>query len=349
MERTMKASLHGPDSPAWSSFLDATRHDFYHLPRYVEVSAREDGGEAAALVVSDRDRTMLLPLVLRPIRDGLRDAASPYGYPGPLISGTEDHAFLEAALEEGVRLLAEERIVSLFVRLHPLLNAQPPTSVGTIVPIGETVCVDLRLSPEEQWAQTRRNHRQQIRQAMEAGFTARVDDSAEAYSAFQALYHSTMASRAADAYYYFDATYFEGLRHALGDRFHLAVVTIDDTVTAAGVFAETCGIAQMHLTGHDVRFATSQPMKLLFHFVISWCGERGDEVLHLGGGRGGADDSLFHFKSGFSRLHRPFRSLRVVILRREYDDLVATCPAQAGSTPPTHDGPFPAYRQRAHL
>ena len=242
-----------------------------------------------ALLVEDGPRSLLLPLVMRTIDGGGRDACSPYGYPGPIVTGGADRQFEREALLAGVRLLHDEGVVSLFIRTHPLLNPEPPDGVGVVVRHGDTVSVDLTLPADVQWSQTRRNHRQQIRRALDAGYVVSVDEDWQHFDAFKSLYRLTMEQRSADAYYFFDDTYFEALRQALGDRVHVATATKGGIVAAAGMFVETGGLVQMHLTGHDERLAADQPMKLVFHHVRTWCTERGDRVLHLGGGRGGAE------------------------------------------------------------
>jgi lipid II:glycine glycyltransferase (peptidoglycan interpeptide bridge formation enzyme) len=261
-----------------------------------------------------------------------------------VVSGEPDAAFVREALLAGVRRLDDEGIVSLFIRMHPLLNPDPPDGVGTIVRHGDTVCVDLTLSADDLWSQTRRNHRQQIRQALEAGYIPSIDEGWQQFEAFKSLYRSTMERHSADAYYFFDDSYFDAMRGALGDRLHIAVAVKDGVVAAAGMFVENDGIAQMHLTGHDERYAADQPMKLVFHHVRTWCAERGDRVLHLGGGRGGAEDSLFHFKAGFSPLRRPFHTIRVVVRETEYARLVAARDPDLDPGDLAHR--FPLYRER---
>jgi hypothetical protein len=338
----MKAELVRPDSTAWTEALVGMRHDFYHLPAYVAASAPNDGGVACALLMEDGPRSLLLPLVMRTIDGAGRDACSPYGYPGPIVTDGADRQFEREALLAGVRLLHDEGVVSLFIRTHPLLNPEPPEGVGVVVRHGDTVCVDLTLPAEVQWSQTRRNHRQQIRQAFDAGYVVSVDEDWQHFDAFKSLYRLTMEQRSADAYYFFDDTYFEALRQALDDRVHVATATRGGVVAAAGMFVETGGLVQMHLTGHDQRFAADQPMKLVFHHVRTWCAERGDRVLHLGGGRGGAEDSLFHFKAGFSPLHQPFHTIRVVVREGEYARLVAAF--DPALDPGDLQRSFPLYR-----
>ena len=48
---------------------------------------------------------------------------------------------------------------------------------------------------------------------------------------------------------------------------------------------------------------------------------RGNRVMHLGGGLGGAHDSLFDFKAGFSKDRQPFRTWRVVVDPVRYAEL----------------------------
>lgn len=333
----------GADDPRWASFLADARHDFYHLPAYVALCAVQEGGEARALLVATDRRAMLLPLVVRPIPGGGHDATSPYGYPGPLLSAPDDPAFLQDALLEGVRLLESRGLVSLFVRFHPLLNAVPPDGVGHRVHGGDTVSVNLALTAEELWRQTRAGHRNEINHALRAGYAASFDEKWVHYDEFRRLYRATMMRVSAASYYLFDDAYFDGLRAALEDRLRLCVVKVDGAVAAAGLFVETCGLVQFHLSGSDPAYARERPTKLMLHFVRTWAKERGDRELHLGGGVGAGDDSLLHFKAGFSSLRYPFFTLRIVVNRAEYVQLVRS--RDPFADPEALDDFFPLYRR----
>lgn len=334
----MRAELLGVDSPRWVSFLAAERHDFHHLPAYVALCAAQEHGEPHALHVYEGERGMLLPIVIRPIPGGGYDAISPYGYPGPLASGSDDDRFMQEALLTGMRLLESRGVISLFVRLHPLLNLGSFARVGQVVGGGDVISIDLTLSMDELWRQTRAGHRSQISQAQRAGREATIDESWSRYQAFKRLYRATMARVSASAYYFFDDAYFDGLRRALGDRLRLMVVEVDGDLAAGALFVETCGIVQFHLSGGDPVFAREGLMKLLIHFARSWAKERGNLEMHLGGGVGTADDSLFRFKSGFSPRRYPFRTLRVIVNTAEYSRRVQATTGTLAS------GFFPAYR-----
>lgn len=336
----MKAELIATDDSRWSAFIQRTTHDFYHLPGYASLSARHDLADAFALLVTDGERSMILPLLLRSIPGSRVDATSPYGYPGPLVSGTDEPEFMNEALEMGMDVLRSSGIVSLFVRLHPILNPVLPETSGQVVRHGSTVSVDLTSPSDRLWREMRDNHRRDISRAVEAGRRAYFDDAWAHFATFKRLYRSTMDRLDAQTQYRFSDAYFDQLRSALGESLRLCVVEAAGSIIGAGLFVETCGIVQYHLSGTDSAFKHEQPTKLMFHFVRGWAQDRGDTRLHLGGGVGGADDSLYRFKAGFSPDRHGFHTLRAVLDHAEYRRLDAL----AGETP-IAQGFFPSYRR----
>jgi hypothetical protein len=353
--RRVKADLIAVGDPRWASVLQRARHDFYHLPEYVALAARHEGAEGVALHVTDGERALLLPVLVRPIAGGDRDATTPYGYSGPVVAGShpaededeDEDDFVERALGAATAMLADQGVVSVFVRLHPLLNHRPPTGIGTVVRGGDTVSIDLTLPDAEQWRQVRGNHRVHINRAARTGREMRFDHAGERLGDFARLYRSTMSRLDATPYYFFGDDYFQDLAAALGDRFRLAFVDVDGELAAAASFVETCGIVQYHLSASDPRMANEGLTKVVIDGVRRWATNRGDTALHLGGGtRGGTDDPLLHFKAGFSDVRHPFHTLRIVV---DADAYVRQ--ALASGIPPgdpslsDHSGFFPAYRR----
>ncbi len=338
----MRARLLDSAAPEWSAFLATNEHDFYHLPGYVELAARTEGGRAAALWVEDADARLLLPLVIRDIPGGGVDATSPYGYPGPISNTGGDGAFVAAAVAAGVAALAEAGIVSAFVRLHPILDPEPPGGPGVVVDHGPTVAIDVSRPAEDRWGEVRERYRTQIRSARRDGLEVRFDDQLERLADFARLYRATMERLTASAFYFFDDAYFEALRTALGPRLHLGVAEVDGALVGGALFVETCGIVEYHLSATDAAFARLGPTKVLIPYAADWAHERGNRVLHLGGGVGASEDSLFHFKAGFSPGRARFRTLRLVPRPAAYARLVAARDAALDARDLT--GFFPAYR-----
>lgn len=331
-------------SAAWSDALVDVRHDVYHRPEYVAFDAARVGGDAVAFVHREGARVLLVPFVRRAVpRAGRCDLTSPYGYPGVVSNAAmDDGGFWCRAVQAFRAQMRTTGALAAFARLHPLL---PPRldalgRVGVVVQHGQTVSVDLSLDDEAYRRGVRANHRRQIRRALDAGTIVRFDEW-DRLDDFRSMYGATMSRVGAEAYYFFDRAYFEGLRAALGDDVHLATVHDTDGVIGGGLFFEHGGIVQYHLGATRPDALDRQPTKVLFDEVRRWARARGDTALHLGGGVGGRDNPLFRFKAGFSSDCPAFFTWRVVADREEYARLAV----EAGVTDPEDDtAKFPAYR-----
>ena len=340
-----EARLLSPEAVEWEQALGQTDHDVYHLPKYVVLEARMSGGVATAFWYRENSRILLLPLVLQSIPDSAwSDAASPYGYPAPISNADpSDTGFWLHACQAMTRTLFEHGVVTAFVRLHPLLPAplEVLDQVGTIVHHGETVSVDLSLSAEEMWRQTRGGHRREISRAYKANIDIVIDDW-KRLDEWLPIYHDNMRRLGATQYYFFPAEHLTALHDALGDHIHLVLATGNDgKVLGGNIFFEYRGIIEGHLASTR-REGASHADKLLYHEVSLWTKSRGNHVYHLGGGLGGADDALFWYKTGFSKRTHPFHTWRVVTDRTAFDALLRRKGADPAATPTS--GYFPPYR-----
>ncbi|MFC7528406.1 GNAT family N-acetyltransferase [Actinoplanes sp. GCM10030250] len=335
-----EGALLQPRDTSWTDALHRVRHDVYHLPDYVSLDARLSGGTPAAFRYDEDDRVFLLPLVLRAIPEtGLRDAVSPYGYPGPVsdVSPADTGFWSRAALAMS-ELLRTHDVISMFARLHPLLPApiEALGTTGTVVHHGETVSIDLTRTPEVLWSQTHRTHRNQINKAKRAGVRIVLDDW-DLLDDWIATYHATMRRVDAADFYFFGPEHFHRLRRALGDHVHLAVAVCGDEVLGGNLFFELGGIMHTHLQStRDGQIWWAD--KLLYHEVRLWGRDRGNEVYHLGGGVGGSDDSLFRYKSSFGAGRQPFHTWRAIT------DPIAFEKLAGAISPESLTGRFPPYR-----
>jgi hypothetical protein len=337
----MTASLLEPTAREWKAALQQLAHDMYHEPEYVVLDALLYGGTPAAFHYEEHGRHLLMPLIVRDVPGSdLRDALSPYGYPGPIGNG--DPGFWErgcAALRETLRA---EGIVTAFVRMHPLLDAPLPSLArfGGLVRHGETVSMDLTVSTEEMWRQTRSDHRNHINRARRDG-TRIVFDDWDRLGEWVAVYHDNMRRVGASSYYFFTREHLAALHDAVGDRMHLAVALEGDEVVGGNTFFEHDGIATGYVSSTR-RARNRYADELLYDEVRRWCKARGDTVFHLGGGKGGSNDSLFSYKAGFSPSRHPFHTWRVVADPDAYRRLVAD--RRPGADPDDLSATFPPYR-----
>jgi hypothetical protein len=312
-------------------------HDLYHEPAYVGLDAELYGGVPAAFHFAEGGCRLLMPLIVRDIPgDPRRDAISPYGYPAP-VSNSEDPAFWRRAAAAMVATLRDAGLVTAFVRMHPLLDAPLPVleEFGTLVRHGETVSMDLCVSFDEMWRQTRSDHRNHINRARRAG-TKVIFDDWDRLAEWVEVYHDNMRRVGATSYYFFTYEHLAALHDAVGDRMHLAVALEGDEVVGGNTFFEHDGIATGYVSSTR-RAPKRYADEMLYDEVRRWCKARGDRVFHLGGGKGGSDDSLFSYKAGFSPSRHAFHTWRVVTDPVAYAELVGDRPVPA-------DASFPPYR-----
>lgn len=305
-------------------------YDIYHLPEYHEVAERGEEGEARLFVFSEGEYTIALPLLLRSCAavaglsgESSLDATSVYGYAGPVSSHENPPASVIASFQEAIRSALEDLgVVAVFSRLHPLLpQARLVTGLGETAPSGTTVSIDLTLPAEAQVARFRPNHRTDLRKLRLLGARSVHRANESAIDDFVGIYHETMRRVGADEHYLFDTEYFARLVELLGSHVDFFACYVGDDVACAGLFFSCNGIVQYHLGGTRARWLKSSPMKLLIDDVRLWATGCGMQVFHLGGGVGAQQDSLFHFKSGFSDRRHPFAVWRWILDQGEYDRL----------------------------
>ena len=349
---SLQAEFIAPDDARWMDVLKQTPHDFYHLPQYVQLEARQAGGEARAFYAEYEGAKFLVPLVLsrppfsRDVTPAWLDASSPYGYPSPLLSPVGDATKLQVFLQAFRETGAAQNIVTAFLRLHPLLPlpSEPLAKAGQLIRHGAGVYFDLSLSHEEITTQMRSTHRDSIKGLRKEGYTVSFDDW-RWYPDFMIVYDATMQRLKAERRYFFSKNYFTSLKAALGEHLHLGMVfSPSGEVAGGGLFTTTCGIVQCHLLGTSNVHHRRSPTKLLTDEAQQWARQRGEKFLYMGGGVGGREDSLFAHKAGLARGRADFYSFRTVLDPDKYQQLIERW-RQAGGMLAANDDFFPLYRR----
>lgn len=331
------------EDPAWPAILSRCPHDFFQLAEYTRMAARHEGCEGVAALISNADNALLIPLLVHPQDSSGEwfDACSPYGYPGMLFLDAQRADMLAAFAAAFYEQARRRRIVSVFIRLHPLLD--PPAGdldcFGSVIPHGRVVYVDLNGGYEQVLHAMRRNHRQGIAALRRSGFRCLINEW-DLLDEFIAVYRQTMMRKSAESRHFLDRDYFAALA-ALGrsGSVNLFVALAPDQRVASGAILTGSGrTACFFLGGSAARDLPMAPSKLVYDEMIRWSAANGYRQLLLGGGLGAREDSLFHFKKGFSRATAPFFTLRMVTARDRYDELASHCESLF----------FPPYRAESH-
>jgi hypothetical protein len=339
-----------PGDDRWLKLLNEADHDFYHLPCYQQLAAGSDE-TPRGYIATDGTHSLLLPFQQRSVPadlapgETLFDVNSTYGYPGPIWSRGAPDTFIAEALRRFTARLVQEGVVSAFFRLHTLLNDPAHfTGIGEIVNHGPSVYIDLTLTEEQLWAQTRRGHKRDLAVLENRGYQFVMDDW-DRLDDFLTCYYDSMRRLGASPFYFFSRDYFEQLRACLGeDRIHLCLVYLDGGIACAGIVTEMNGLCQYHLSATADAHFQDHPSKLMLHHLRTWLKRRGNRLYHVGGGVGALRDTLHLFKTGFSPLSADFHTWRVIPDQQRYDALVDRR-FGAGLRPSlTDEVYFPLYR-----
>lgn len=317
-------------SGEWEEVLQrCLRYDYFHRPSYHAMAERIGSGKAQFYVYEREGVVVGLPLLLRPVDEvaalstlaaGWQDATSVYGYAGPVASSellpkeilNDFHSTLHG-------VLLAQRVVSVFSRLNPLVgHGTLLQGLGGTPELGQTVSIDLTLSEEQQRGQYRLNHRRTISKLLRMGMRCVRDHELEHLASFAMIYETTMRRVYAGSSYLHDLAYFRELYSIEPERAHLFVVLFEEKVIAGLFVLENQGLVHCHFGGTLDEYLKYSPMKLLFDTVRQWATAHGFHRLHLGGGVGSRNDSLFHFKAGFSNLRHSFRCWRWIVCPEVY-------------------------------
>jgi hypothetical protein len=321
----------------WEATVAAFDHDVYHRWDFHQLAFDNGEGDPVLITWGDGSNAAALPLVVRAIPSTDRvDATSVYGYPGPLFNGPPRGADPVALAEA----LGELGLVSVFSRLNPLMNTDHVLAdLGTTIPLGPTVSLDLSIDTEQRLLSYSRSTRRRIRRLEQMGAEALVDEEFEHLDDFLSMYQSAMRRIGADESYSFGPQWQNRARALLGESVSLIVCRLDDEVLVAGLYLSDGETVSAYLAADNPDARQLAPQRLEIHAAAGIFAERGFRRLQLGGGVGSQDDSLLEFKRGFGGDESRFSVWSHIVDTDAYNRL-----SSKQATPSAEGANFPAYR-----
>lgn len=324
----------------------AKQYDFYHTNLYHRIELLGTNHQARLWVYQWENSFIALPIILREIPDtNCVDITSAYGYVGP-ISNLDLSAIapevVESFQEYFLNFLKKERVVSIFSRLHPLIETtQLFNDFGNVRALNKTVAIDLSKTPDEQRSEYRKSNKSEINQLRKKkGYTVVEAKTAQEVEQFKSIYEETMQRVGATDYYFFSTEYYTQLIESKEFDARLLLAKQEDEIAAAAIFIHCSKFMQYHLAGTLTAYVKDTPMKLLLDHARLLANEMSLEYLHLGGGVGGSDeDSLFRFKSGFSKHFCRFHTWQLIVDEQKYAELTRSNGVKETTF-------FPAYRAK---
>lgn len=326
-----------------------TYPDIYFEPDYARLYETEDSKaveyrfECAYGVVTN---LFLKREIHIPLPDGVQyyDITTPYGYGGPIIHSTTDRDKLIAAYMEDFRKYTQrERIVSEFIRFHPILrNGQDFEEAYNAIYDRKTVGTNLTYA-DVVGAEFSKHKRKDIRKLLRnPDIRYEVDENPASLDDFIEVYYSTMDRDGAGKYYYFKPEYFQMLLEKLNGHVITGKVYLRDRVIAMGVYFRYGKYLHAHLSGTLLKYLDYSPANLLKYALATYGQEKGYELIHYGGGTSASEENgLYKFKREFGKnTVFDFYVAKKVWNAPVYRQLVESVNADVNSDF------FPAYRSR---
>ena len=328
----------------WNKAIDGfDKKDFYHSYDYHQACLKEK--EAAKLLFYESgETTIAFPLLIRPINgSGYFDAASVYGYAGPLVSGFGPDFNFEDWKKQLLTFFSENRIVSVFSSTNPFIDHQIEllSTFGDIENLGNIVYFDLE-SPQAHLKQYSKTTKRYVKRN-KGLFKIREGKSEEDALLFLKIYYRSMDRLHADSQYYFKLPYFlDLLKSESCDAYFVFAVSNDSGKEISAAFIiRTNHIIQYHLSGTLDDYRHLSPIRTIIDHTRKKGITDNYSFFNLGGGVGSKNDSLYDFKASFSKTRIPFQVWKFIADDEVYHQLCKEYPPIQDLDKPNY---FPKYR-----
>jgi len=330
----------------WKQFVSKSEnYDFYHTWYYHNM---DKSGKPILFVYKEKDDFIAFPLIKRVIpNSNLFDLTSVYGYSGPISNKCFDQ--ISNQMKENFKIefeffLKENGYISVFSRLHPFFNQLSlMEKFDGIYDNGLTVVIDLRTTIDEQRSNYQSKLRRHINKIRKLGFYLKEVNSIADIREFTALYIENMKRLGANDSYMFTEEYFQSLLMAEDFDAKLFMLYLENEAVCGEVVICTKKIMQSHLLASSNKYNGYSPTKLITDEVSLVGRQLGMHFYSLGGGLGFKQDSLFHFKSLFSKFFMDFKSWRYIANEENYNLLLK----ESNIDPELRVDFFPLYRYQS--
>lgn len=333
-------------SEQWDAIVRSFKaYDAYWLSGYVKAFLLHGDGEPLLFfyngnttrginVVMKRDIEKDDHFTDKILKNQFFDFATPYGYGGWLIEGTDTNILFKVY----EKWCQENGIISEFIRFHPMIkNHATCRDFYDVVQLGEVVHMDIS-SPETIWNNMISKNRNMIRKAIKNDIRIYNGRFPEIYEIFRAIYNGTMDKDNAADYYYFGKDFYQSVLEDLPHNAQVFYAVKDDKVIAASIILAANKKLNYHLSGSLREYSSLAPTNLILYKTALWGYANGYKTLYLGGGVGSVEDGLFKFKRAFNRGElNHFYIGKKIFNQAKYDELMSV-------REDTKSSFFPKYR-----
>lgn len=343
------------ESEKWDEIVkNFESYDVYYLSGYAKAFQLHGDGEPLLFYYDDGITRAMNVVMKRDIAkvehfegklplNTCFDFSTPYGYGGFILEGEITDESLKNLDKKYITLCKNEGIVSEFVRFHPVINnVDSISSIYDISKLGRTITMELN-SQNQIWNVLTSKNRNVIRKALKSGVEIYWGRNPKLFDKFITLYNATMDKDDAEDYYYFEKNFYDSV---LLDSKHNSLMfyaMYEDKIIAMSIILFSNKQMHYHFSASEREYMHLAPTNLLLYEAACWGCENGYKTLHLGGGLGSKEDSLFSFKKAFNKSSDTQFSIgRKIFNQEQYDELVEI--RKHNESFDEGSGFFPVYR-----
>jgi len=343
------------EAEKWDSTVKSFKnYDSYYLSGYAKAFQLHGDGDPILIYYENNGLRALNVVMKRDIgKDGrfkdkfpeglYYDLATPYGYGGFLLDGETNNEIIKNLNNEYNTYCKKNGIISEFARFHPVLkNSEGVLEIYEVSRLGKTISMNL-ISVEQIWAELSSKNRNMVRKAQKAGVQIFCGRNTELFNEFTQLYNATMIKDNAKDYYFFKEDFYNSILNDLKYNALIFYAEYQKKIISMAIINFANQHMNYHLSASDFDYHGLASTNLLLYEVACWGCENGYRTFHLGGGVGTKEDSLYKFKSAFSRTSNvSFDVGKKVFDEEVYEKLIEMRKREDGID--FKSGFFPQYR-----
>lgn len=326
--------------------------DLFAHPDFVAAAALAGERPACAVMTFPGGAEIYYPFIVRPIthdaagapfEGDLHDLCTPLVYGGPMGQDASE-AQIGEFWSEMRSWAQEERVVSEVIRFTPVPRLRLPYP-GTLREQAPHIVVDLDgLTEQDVIARLHKSVRRRYRKACDAGLTLRIVIDESGIEDFMRIHSETMIRAGAHEKFHVDADFLRMIHRAVPGQVVYVFADDGEEPLSAEMMVFRDGSSYAYLAGTLTDALSGNSTTLAAVGAMLMARERGSREHVLAGGvTNTVEDSLLHFKRGFTRDgDREYFTGEQIFLPHEYERLCA--PAQEHRAGATF---FPFYRSYA--
>lgn len=297
------------ESKQWDEIVKTFKdYDVYYLSGYTKAFHLHGDGEPLLFFYEGNDIRGINVVMKRDISNDKHfsnleknkyfDFATPYGYGGWIIEGDGS---INQLTNEYKKWCVDNGIISEFSRFHPVIgNQERVRDIYRIIDLGNTIAIDLD-SEEYIWDNFTSKNRNVIRKAIKNNVLIKKEYNNEIIEIFKDIYNQTMNRDNAEEYYYFNDEFYNSVLNDLKDNGEIFYAEYEGKIITTSIILRANNKLSYHLSGSLKEYGSLASTNLLLYEVAKWGSNNGYKTLHLGGGVGTKEDSLYSFKKAFNK------------------------------------------------